>query len=113
MLQKIKENWDTYLALTYELFIDDMGEYLGALSGDSIGRYALKILIFLNTCCKRLGFILEKMFITFTKCSFIYEIGQYTLFKLINEPKTFISVIVWFNWLDLFLLKLIQISYLY
>ncbi len=96
MLQKIKENLDTYLGFNSdELFIDDMVRVFGGAIRDSIADMPIKDIDILcgPHACKRLGFILEKNGYKYLpNVLSSYEIGQiYTIQGVINEPKTFIK----------------------
>ncbi len=96
MLQKIKENLDTYLGFNSdELFVDDMIRVFGGAIRDSIADMHIKDIDILcgPQSCKKLGVILEKKGYKYLPSVLSsYEIGQiYTIQGVINEPKTFIK----------------------
>jgi len=96
MLQKIKENLDTYLGFNSdELFIDDMVRVFGGAIRDSIADMPIKDIDILcgPRACKRLGSILEKNGYKYLpNVLSSYEIGQvYTIQGVINEPHTWIK----------------------
>ena len=96
MLQKIKENLDTYLGFNSdELFIDDMVRVFGGAIRDSIADMPIKDIDILcgSISCKRLEVILiNKGYKYLPSVLSSYEIGQIYIIKgVINEPKTFIK----------------------
>jgi len=96
VLQKIKENLDTYLGFNSdELFIDDMVRVFGGAIRDSIADMPIKDIDILcgPLACKRLGTILETNGYKYLpNVLSSYEIGQIYIIKgVINEPKTFIK----------------------
>jgi hypothetical protein len=96
VLQKIKENLDTYLGFNSdELFIDDMVRVFGGAIRDSIADMAIKDIDILcgSISCKRLEVILiNKGYKYLPSVLSSYEIGQIYIIKgVINEPKTFIK----------------------
>ena len=96
MLQKIKENLDTYLGFNSdELFIDDMVRVFGGAIRDSIADMPIKDIDILcgSISCKRLEVILKnKGYKYLPSVLSSYEIGQIYIIKgVINEPKTFIK----------------------
>jgi hypothetical protein len=96
VLQKIKENLDTYLGFNSdELFIDDMVRVFGGAIRDSIADMPIKDIDILcgSISCKRLEVILiNKGYKYLPSVLSSYEIGQIYIIKgVINEPKTFIK----------------------
>lgn len=96
MLQKIKENLDTYLGFNSdELFVDDMIRVFGGAIRDSIADMPIKDIDILcgPQTCKKLGIILETNGYKYLPSVLSsYEIGQiYTIQGVINEPHTWIK----------------------
>jgi hypothetical protein len=96
MLQKIRENLDTYLGFNSdELFIDDMVRVFGGAIRDSIADMPIKDIDILcgPLSCKRLGSILKNNGYRYLpNVLSSYEIGQvYTIQGVINEPHTWIK----------------------